>query len=240
MNSGTLEKLLDSGFRQLGIDLHSKSIEDLRKYYRLLTEGNQIASLTSITGETDVAQRHFLDCGAVLNYASFSGARVIDVGTGAGFPGLVLRILDPSIRLYLLDSNNKKITFLKQTCEALGFEDVKIIYDRAEVSAKEPGCREEFDIVLSRALARLNMLCELCLPFAAVGGVFLAMKGSDCADETDEAAGAINILGGGEPQVYAYTLPGTEIRRSVVAIKKQAPTPANYPRAYARIQKKPL
>ena len=195
-------------------------------------------NLTSITGEEDTARLHFLDCAALCSVYNFSGASVIDVGTGAGFPGLPLKITDPSISLTLLDSHKKRIAFLEETCKMLKLEDVNCIDERAEEISSDIG--GSFDIAVSRAVARLNILCELCLPFVHVGGVFIAMKGPDCAQELAEATKAISILGGKAPEIKKYTIPGTNIVHSIVIIEKVKPTPPEYPRQFGRIKKAPL
>ena len=194
-------------------------------------------NLTAITGEAEVARLHFLDCGALLNMADFSGKAVIDVGTGAGFPGLPLKILCPDIRLTLLDSLQKRVDFLQSTCSLLELATVDCVHARAEESMQY---REKFDIAVSRAVSRLNMLCELCLPFVAVGGKFIAMKGPGGVQELAEAENAIALLGGRVLGITDYTVPGTDITHSAVIIEKTSPTPAKYPRRFAKIQKSPL
>ena len=166
------------------------------------------------------------------------GARVIDVGTGAGFPGLALKIACPDMELTLLDSLDKRIGFLRDTCALLGFDDVRCIHARAEEAPAE--LHAGFDIACSRAVARLNLLCELCLPFVRTGGAFLAMKGPDCAEELDEARSAIRKLGGTYERTVTYTVPGTDVTHSVVVIRKTAATPPKYPRRWAKMQKEHL
>ena len=195
-------------------------------------------NLTAIEGEGPVARLHFLDSAALLNYADFSGARVVDVGTGAGFPGLPLAILRPDADFTLLDSQQKRIDFIAETAALLGLENTRCEAMRAEEAPAE--YREGFGIAVSRAVARLNVLCELCLPFVRVGGSFISMKAADCAEEVAEAAKAIETLGGSAPEIRTYTIPGTDVVRTAVIIKKTAPTPAKYPRRWARISKQPL
>ncbi|MDR1131020.1 MAG: 16S rRNA (guanine(527)-N(7))-methyltransferase RsmG, partial [Oscillospiraceae bacterium] len=168
----------------------------------------------------------------------FSGASVIDIGTGAGFPGLPLKIVTPDIDLTLLDSSGKKIAFLEESCVRLGFPDVRCVCARAEDVAQV--CGGSFDIAVSRAVARLNVLCELCLPLVRPGGVFIAMKGPDCAREFAEASNAISILGGGTSRLLKYVVPGTDISHSAVIIEKSRPTPSGYPRPFGRIKNAPL
>ena len=233
-----LEKLLESGLGELGVDYDARVIERYRVYFENLEETNKVMNLTAISGEEDVARLHFLDCAAVLKMEDFKGKRVIDVGTGAGFPGLALKIACPELELTLLDSLDKRINFLKSCCGKLGFEDVYCLHARAE---EAPGdMRESFDFATSRAVARLNLLSELCLPLVKVGGYFIAMKGPDCQEEVNEAGRAIALLGGKLEKRIDYSIPGTDVVHSLVVIKKEKPTPGKYPRRWAQIKKQPL
>ena len=233
-----LEEILRAGFEELSIPLDSSALGRYRLYADRLEETNKVMNLTAITGEDEIATLHFLDCAALLTLADFSGRRVIDVGTGAGFPGLALKIACPEMPLVLLDSLDKRIGFLRETCEALGFDDTVCIHSRAEEAPAS--YRGSFDIAVSRAVARLNVLCELCLPLVKKGGLFLAMKGRDHAEELDEAKKAVHLLGGEIEAERDYTIPGTEITHSAILIRKIADTPPKYPRRWAQIKKKPL
>lgn len=233
-----LENLLVSGFQTLGISPDANALSRYRTYFEYLEEMNAVMNLTAISGEADVARLHFLDCAALLALPEFKGERLIDVGTGAGFPGLALKIARPELRLTLLDSLDKRINFLKNTCDRLGFDDVECIHARAEEAPKE--YRGAFDIVSSRAVARLNLLCELCLPLAKKGGIFIAMKGPDCDEEIREAKRGIAMLGGELVRRGDYTVPGTDITHTAVIIRKVSDTPARYPRRWAQIKKQPL
>ena len=234
----TLEEILQEGFASLGLSLPEEACARYRTYYTLLEEKNRVMNLTAITGEENVARLHFLDCAALLRYTGFAGKAVYDIGTGAGFPGLALKIACPEMNLTLLDSLDKRIGFLKEVCSALGFEDTPCLHARAEEAAKDH--REKADIVTSRAVAGLNVLSELCLPFVKEGGLFLAMKGPDFEQELDEAKPAIRRLGGKVETCEVYTVPGTEIRHSVILIRKVGKTPAAYPRRWAQIKKAPI
>ena len=234
----TLEEILQEGFASLGLSLPEEACARYRTYYTLLEEKNRVMNLTAITGEENVARLHFLDCAALLRYTGFAGKAVYDIGTGAGFPGLALKIACPEMNLTLLDSLDKRIGFLKEVCSALGFEDTPCLHARAEEAAKDH--REKSDIVTSRAVAGLNVLSELCLPFVKEGGLFLAMKGPDFEQELDEARPAIRRLGGKVETCEVYTVPGTEIRHSVILIRKVGKTPAAYPRRWAQIKKAPI
>lgn len=233
-----MENLLRTGFAELGIKPDARSTERFIKYFEYLEERNKVMNLTAISGEKDVAQLHFLDCAALLGMADLKGKSVIDVGTGAGFPGLVLKIAQPDMSLTLLDSLNKRIDFLSETCDMLGLSDVRCIHARAEEAA--PELRASFDVAVSRAVARLEVLCELCLPFVKTGGVFIAMKGPDCADEVERAENAMKLLGAQLKETVLYTVPGTDISHAAVIIEKTKPTHPKYPRKWAQIKKNPL
>ena len=231
-----MEQLLREGLAALG--LPEDGIPALLRYGELLVERNKVMNLTAITDPADIASLHFLDSAALLTLADFRGKTVADVGTGAGFPGLPLRILEPTIRLTLLDSLNKRIDFLKEVCEALDLGDVACVHGRAEEFAA--GHRGAFDIVTSRAVANLRLLAELCLPLVKVGGTFLAMKSLDADRELEEAGRAISLLGGRVERCADYAIPGTEVRHRLILIQKIGETPQKYPRAFAKIKKNPL
>ena len=231
-----MEHLLHKGLTTLG--LPTTGIPALLRYADMLVEKNKVMNLTAITEPADIATLHFLDCAALLPLADWADKSVADVGTGAGFPGMPLRILEPSIRLTLLDSLNKRIDFLKEVCTDLGLDDVNCVHGRAEEFAAAH--RESYDIVTSRAVANLQMLCELCLPLVKEGGYFLSMKAVDSDQELKLAYTAIKTLGGQVEQVKDYTIPGTDVVHRLIFIKKVGPTPKKYPRAFAKIKKAPL
>ena len=220
------------------LPLDERALGRFRRYYELLTEWNKVMNLTAISGEEDTARLHFLDCAALAGLTELKGRRVIDVGTGAGFPGLVLKILCPETELVLLDSLEKRVRFLKTVCAELGFDDVLCLHGRAEEAP--PQLRESFDLACSRAVARLNLLAELCLPFVKTGGLFAAMKGPDAAEELREAEKGLRLLGGEIERVAEYPVPGTELRHNAVLIRKVSETPKKYPRKWAQMKKNPL
>ena len=234
----TLEALLSSGLNELGLLCPEETLLRFRAYYKALEETNKVMNLTAISGEEAVAQLHFLDCVSLLTLTDFAGKAVYDVGTGAGFPGLVVKILCPETRLTLLDSLDKRIGFLRSTSARLGLEDTACLHQRAEEISPEQ--REAADIVTSRAVASLNVLAELCLPYVKEGGLFLAMKGPEYEAELESAKGAIKALGGKCEACRSYMIPGTEVRHSVIMIRKIAPTAKRYPRRWAQIKKAPL
>lgn len=233
-----LEKNLIDGFAALSLPYDESALQRFRLYAERLIETNKVMNLTAIVEEDEVARLHFLDSASILTLADFSGKRVIDVGTGAGFPGLALKICDPSLSLVLLDSLDKRVGFLRSTCEALGFPDVRCVHARAEEIPD--GFRESFDFAVSRAVARLNVLCELCLPYVKTGGLFIAMKGPEHSEELREAERAVSLLGGVIEADHDIAIPGTEIIHSAILIRKIAPTPLKYPRRWALIKKQAL
>lgn len=215
--------------------LSPEKIDTLCAFGRALLEKNQVMNLTAITEPGAVARLHFVDCMALLPLADLRSRTVIDVGCGAGFPGVPLKIAEPSIRLTLLDSLGKRMRWLETVLPELGV-DAEVVTGRAEEYVA--GCREQYDAAVSRAVARLNVLAELCLPYVKVGGQFLAMKGAMAQEEADEAASAIRRLGGQIERIAEYPI-GDAIHR-VVIVRKIAPTPKSYPRPFAKIKKAPL
>ncbi len=206
-----------------------------------LVEVNAVMNLTAITDPRGVAVRHIADSLTVCAHIP-EGARVIDVGCGAGFPSLPLAIARPDISLLALDSTAKRISFVSDTARELGLSNVTAVAARAEDAARDPAMRESFDVSVSRAVARLNELGELCLPFVRVGGIFAAMKGDGAALELDEAKRGLKILGGDVESFDSFDLLGEdeEQSRAIIVVKKTAKTDGKYPRDYARIKKKPL
>ena len=237
-----MRELIETGLVRLGLDgqVPDNAAITLEQYGQLLLEKNQVMNLTAITAPKDVATLHMLDCAALLKCAQFEGKRLIDVGTGAGFPGVPLKILVPSLEVTLLDSLNKRVGWLEEVCGALELDGVQVLSGRAEEAGLDPQFREQFDFATARAVADLRLLCELCLPFVKIGGLFLAMKGVDCGTELDAAQSAMSTLGGRFAGCYDYAIPHTNSSHRVILVEKTSETPQKYPRRWAKIQKSPL
>ena len=228
-----MKGILREEARLLGLSLSEEQLAQCERFSDALLEKNKVMNLTAITEPEAVARLHFADCLALLTVEEFRGKRVIDVGCGAGFPGVPLKLGEPTIELTLLDSLQKRVNWLRETLEALAVP-AECVAARAE----EYGHREEFDIAVSRAVARLNVLCELCLPFVKVGGCFIAMKAASAQEEIDEAKRAVSLLGGKVERVVSYSIDEAEHR--AVVIRKLRPTPAAYPRRFSKIKQSPL
>ena len=237
-----MEPIISAGLEELGLTgrIPENAPALLAQYGALLLEKNQVMNLTAIREAEGVARFHMLDCAALLRYCDFQGKTLIDVGTGAGFPGMALKILVPTLEVTLLDSLNKRLDWLLETCGSLGLENIHTLHARAEEQALVMGYRDSFDFVTARAVAELRLLCELCLPFVKVGGQFLAMKSTGSDQELEEAAHAVKLLGGRLKGVYDYLIPGTEVTHRLIAIEKTAPTLRGYPRKWGKMQKQPL
>ena len=232
---------ISSGLEILGLGhLNPRAAEQLTRYGQSLIEKNRVMNLTAITDPKDVATLHMLDCAPLLECGRLEGKKLIDVGTGAGFPGMVLKILVPTLEVTLLDGLQKRLDWLGDVARALELTGVTSLHSRAEDAGQDPALREQFDVATARAVADLRLLAEMCLPFVKVGGRFLAMKSVDCDEELAASASAIQALGGQPAGCYDYQIPHTDITHRVVVIEKKAPTPAKYPRRWAKMQKTPL
>ena len=226
---------------EYGISLNDTQMEQYNRYFELLVEWNEKINLTAITEPKEVAIKHMIDSITAYDENLFKdGTTVIDVGTGAGFPGLPLKIFCPEIKLTLMDSLNKRIKFLQTVVEELGLKDVECVHARAEEGARNKKYRESFDIAVSRAVARLPILCEYCLPFVKKGGHFIALKGMQYNDEADEATKAIKVMGGSHTDIRPVKLPELDDKRAVIPINKTMPTPKAYPRKAGTPTKNPL
>ncbi len=231
-----METTLREGLAALG--LPCSAAEQLLDFAQRLLEKNQVMNLTAITQPRDVATLHLLDCAALLMLCDFRGKSVVDVGTGAGFPGMVLRIMEPDFDLTLLDSLGKRIDWLRQTCDEMGLARVTCVHARAEEFAGEH--RQAYDIATSRAVAALPLLCELALPLVKTGGCFLAMKSVDSDEEIAAARGAIGQLGGRIEAIRDYVIPCAAVTHRLVVIRKVKDTPPQFPRSWAKMKKAPL
>ena len=228
--------ILKEGFDALKIDVTKEKIEQLITYARELVEWNEKINLTAICDDFGIATKHFLDSATPL-LTDYVKGKVIDVGTGAGFPGLVLKILKPEIELTLLDSLNKRINFLKDVSEKMG-TDAEFIHARAEDGGRTH--RAKFDTVVSRAVANMTVLSELCLPFLKVGGYFLALKGPLADEELEDAKKAIYVLGGEVVDVFSAKIPHTDLNHKIIIVKKVRQTPQQYPRKPGIATKNPI
>lgn len=237
-----MKELIRIGLAELGFSgsVPAQAPEQMARYGELLIEQNKVMNLTAITNPRDVATLHMLDCAPLLDCGRMQGKTLIDVGTGAGFPGMVLKILCPTLSVTLLDSLQKRLDWLDTVADELDVSGLTTIHGRAEEYGLDKAFREQFDFAAARAVADLRLLCELCLPFVKVGGRFLAMKSVDCGDELELARPAVETLGGCVVGCHDYAIPHTEVTHRVVVIEKVRPTPAGYPRRWAKMQKAPL
>lgn len=236
-----MKHILESRLEPLHITLSGMQLDQFDKFYDLLVEWNKVMNLTGITEYQDVVEKHFLDSLSIVKIIDMNQIEyAIDIGTGAGFPGIPLKIAFPDINIVLLDSLNKRIKFLDHIIEELKLDGIRTIHGRAEDYAREAGYREKFDLCVSRAVANLASLSEYCLPYVRVGGRFVSYKSGDIEQEISEGERAIKILGGKVCQVEKFNLPGTEIQRSFVMIKKMKNTQNKYPRKAGMPTKEPL
>ena len=236
-----MKDLLSQAAQQMNISLEEKQLQQFLRYKELLLEWNEKMNLTAITDEREIILKHFIDCISILSvYTPNAKATLIDVGTGAGFPGVPLKIAIPSLKVTLLDSLNKRINFLKELTENLELQNIQCIHSRAEEAGKNKLYREKYDICVSRAVANLATLSEYCLPFVKVGGEFIALKGPDVEEELNSSKKAIKTLGGEITDVKVISIPFTDINHSIVMIKKVRQTPSQYPRKAGTASKEPI
>ncbi len=228
-------------FDKMHIELPDGALELLNRYYEMLVDTNKVMNLTTITEYSEVVIKHFADSAAIGCITDMNGnIDVIDVGTGAGFPGIVLKIVYPQLSVVLLDSLNKRVNFLKNVITELGLTDISAIHGRAEDIARNKDYREKFDLCVSRAVANMSSLSEYCLPFVKVGGRFIPYKADGCDEEVKTASKAVNILGGKIRKIESYVIPDTDICRKFVVIDKLRNTSAKYPRKAGLPTKEPL
>ena len=233
--------MLTEKVKELSIVLNDKQIQQFEQYYNILVEWNKVMNLTAITEYEEVVEKHFLDSLTIVNAIHVEKIEtLIDVGTGAGFPGIPLKIAFPHLKVTLLDSLNKRIKFLNEVIDLLELNDIKAIHGRAEDYAKQAEYREQYDICVSRAVANLATLSEYCLPYVKVDGLFVPYKSGEIDEELKSSEKAVSILGGKVEEVVKFQLPGTDIGRSFVKIHKIKETKKKYPRKAGMPTKKPL
>lgn len=236
-----MSQIFENKLNELGIALTDKQKQQFDKFYELLVEWNKVMNLTGITEYEEVNEKHFVDSLSIVKAINMENVKsVIDVGTGAGFPGIPLKIAFPHLKVVLLDSLNKRINFLNAVIAELGLTDIKTIHGRAEDYAKQTEYREKFDLCVSRAVANLSILSEYCLPYVSVDGMFVPYKSGEIDEELENSKKAVKILGGKIENVVKFQLPGTEIGRSFVKVRKIANTNKKYPRKAGLPAKEPL
>ena len=263
-----MKDILTQGFGEMGLTPPEGAVKKLCQYAQLLLEQNQVMNLTAITEPEGVARLHFLDSAAVVCWGDdrvagasprptgecgnasgkphpageswLANKSLVDVGTGAGFPGMVLKILEPSLSLTLVDSLGKRVTWLEKVCEVLSLDGVRCFHGRAEELALEPEFRDRFDVATSRAVAAFPALCELCLPYVRPGGVFLALKSVESGSEVTGGQNAVKRLGGKLLAPWDYPIPGGEVTHRIVGVEKLSPTLKGFPRSWGKIKKSPL
>ncbi|GAM13293.1 16S rRNA (guanine(527)-N(7))-methyltransferase RsmG [Mesobacillus selenatarsenatis] len=237
MNTDQFKALL----AEKGIELSQKQMEQYETYYKMLVEWNEKMNLTAITEKPEVYLKHFYDSVSAAFYFDFNKPlNLCDVGAGAGFPSIPIKIAFPEIKVTIVDSLNKRITFLEQLSKELGLEGTTFIHDRAETFGQNPAHREKYEVVMARAVARMSVLSELCLPLVKVGGTFIAMKGNQAGEELQVGEKAISVLGGKLESSHAFTLPVEESERNILIINKLKPTPKKYPRKPGTPNKTPI
>lgn len=235
-----LEKF-KNGLQQLHIELSEKQMEQFLQYYDMLVEKNKVMNLTAITEFDEVVEKHFLDSVSLTKKIDLhQPLKVLDLGTGAGFPGIPLKIVFPELEITLMDSLNKRVLFLQDVISSLQLQDIEAVHGRAEEAARNKKYREGFDLCVSRAVANISTLSEYCLPFVKIGGSFISYKSSTIEDELEDGKKGIAILGGKVKDVYKFTLPDSELQRSFVVIQKEKKTPKAYPRKAGTPSKDPL
>ena len=234
-------EILSKSAADFGLQLTAAQLEQFEIFYRMVIDWNEKINLTAITDEKEFAVKHIIDSLSLWDEKILSGTKkIIDVGTGAGFPGLPLKIFQPNLEIVLLDSLSKRVEFLKKTVAALELKNVTCLHGRAEDFARQKNFREQFDFATTRAVARLNIIAEYCLPFVKVGGIFIALKGKKFLEEISEAESAVKILGGGKITFAEKILPDLPDKRAVIRIEKIKATQKKFPRKAGTPTKNPL
>lgn len=232
--------VFEKGLNDLGIQLSIHQKQQFIHYYELLIEKNKVMNLTAITEFNEVIHKHFIDSVSLVKVVQLKDQKIMDLGTGAGFPGIPLKIVFPDIDIVLLDSLNKRILFLNEVIQTLGLKKIQAIHGRAEEYGRDVKHREQYDLCVSRAVAKLASLSEYCLPFVKKGGFFIPYKSGKVEAEVEESFNAIKILGAKLEKIEGFLLPGTEIERTLVVLSKIKSTPKNYPRNAGKPSKEPL
>ena len=236
-----MDKKFEENLNSLGIKLTEKQQNQFLRYYELLTEWNKVMNLTSITDYDEVCEKHFVDSLCIVKALDLTHVdNLIDIGTGAGFPGIPLKIVFPHLKITLLDSLNKRIRFLQAVTEELGLEEVETLHGRAEDFAKDSVYREKYQLCVSRAVANLAVLSEYCIPYVMPGGKFVSYKSGEIEEELNQSEKAVRLLGGKAANTEKFCLPGSDIRRSLVLIEKVKQTPKKFPRKAGLPAKEPL
>ena len=239
MGRESFSKELIEKAKKVNIEIDAKKEEQFYNYMKLLLEWNEKINLTAITEQNDIILKHFIDSITINKYIEQSNS-IIDIGTGAGFPGIPLKIMNQNKKITLVDSLNKRINFLNEVCKEISLENIQCIHARAEELASDLEYRENYETVVSRAVARLNVLTEYMLPFVKKGGLCICMKGPNIDGELEEAKNAIKVLGGKIKSVESFFLPDSDIERNVIIIEKVAETPKKYPRKAGLPSKQPI
>lgn len=233
--------ILAKGASELGIILSEAQLDQFDKFTVLLLEWNEKFNLTRITDPEEIAVKHYLDSLSVFKFVDIPvGSSIIDVGTGAGFPAIPLKIARPDLKITMLDSVRKRLTFLEEAVRELNLNGISILHSRAEDASKDKAHRERYDFSVARAVSKLNVLAELCIPFCRVGGRFAAYKGPDVAEEIEEAGKALRVLGGEIEAVHHFVLPFSDAHRSLIIVVKTKPTYAGFPRKPGVPEREPL
>lgn len=230
------KKLLTEGLKKLNIEINEEKEKKFSLYSALLKEWNEKMNLTAVTDDDGISIKHFLDSALVLRDINFENKNIIDIGTGAGFPGIPLKILKENIKITLLDSLNKRIMFLNEVKEKLGLKNIETLHQRAEELGKNKNYREKYDIAISRAVANLKVLSEYALPFVKKDGLFIALKSTDIDEEIEESRAMIGLLGGKLREIIEIDIPFSDIKRKIVIIEKIKNTPNEFPRSNKKIK----
>lgn len=235
------KEILKEGLNELNLELSIKQQNQFMNYFDMIIETNKVMNLTSITDENEVMIKHFIDSLLIIKSLDLNKIEnIIDVGTGAGFPGIPIKIMFPHIKVTLLDSLNKRLKFLNEVIERLELENIVTVHGRAEDLGHKLEYRERYDLCVSRAVANLSTLSEYCIPFINVNGIFVSYKASDSAEETKDAKKAISVLGGKIDKEEIFVLPCTNMKRKIVSIKKEKNTPKKFPRKAGIPSKEPI